>query len=195
MQVRPSGILKSDYSYDGNFSVTRFTSPAGHHKIELSDKVNESLDGSSGAQEFTSIRLETNDGKFISLNDGTQEGLDKIVIGMESEEEGNNCIILQKGGDDVKSAHIKSSGNMSLQVEGTADGGMSLTVIQGGGDLDIRHEGTGSLNICGKGPVNVDGEGELTVTSSKDISIRGDANITIHAGGLLIMGGDSGTIG
>ena len=176
-----TGYLE-DYSDDGIHTIYRINSPSKHHSIELMEQVNPSVDGEGPAQEFLGIKLKTQDGKGIFLDDGQGKGKDGIKLYLQEGEEDKNVIQMSKGGDENGVAPESLTIVMNNNVEITSSkGNIAIAVATGEGGITIQNLGTGPVEIDSGGEVSVSAIGDISVVSTQgDISVastQGDVNV------------------
>jgi len=189
-----TGYLE-DYSDDGIHTIYRINSPNKHHSIELMEQVNPSVDGEGPAQEFLGIKLKTQDGKGIFLDDGQGKGKDGIKLYLQEGEEDKNVIQMSKGGDENGVAPESLTIVMNNNVEITSSkGNIAIAVATGEGGITIQNLGTGPVEIDSGGEVSVSAIGDISVVSTQgDISVastQGDISVASTQGDVNVEAGD-----
>ena len=169
----PNTGYGTDYNTYGIHTIHRVHSPNSHHSIELMEQINPTLDLEGPVQEFLGIKLRTQDGKGIFLDDGQGKGKDGIKLYLQEGEEDKNVIQMSKGGDENGVAPESLTIVMNNNVEITSSkGNIAIAVATGEGGITIQNLGTG--------PVEIDSGGEVSVSAIGDISVvstQGDVNV------------------
>jgi len=166
----------TDYDLNGIHTIYRVNSPNDLHSIELMEQVNPSVDGSGACQEKLGIKIKTQDGKGIFLDDGQLKGKDGIKFYLEEGSEESNCLVMSKGGVEGEISPNSFTLVMDNNVEITSNlGNITINIPSTGtGELRIENHGTGGIGIENSGPgsIDIDSEGDISVSST-----QGDINI------------------
>jgi len=174
--------LASDSDDFGVHTIFRLNSPHDHHSIELAEQIIPALDGSGPPQEFLGVKLKTNDGKGIFLDDGQGKGKDGIKLYLDEGDPNSNIIQMSKEGDEKGIASESLTIVMNNNVEITSSkGNIAIAVATGEGGITIQNLGTGPVEIDSGGEVSVSAIGDISVVSTQgDISVastQGDVNV------------------